>query len=302
VLILTATILSGKVFATQFKEEAKKEILNIKQEYGVTPGLAVIIVGENPASKVYVRNKHKACEEIGIYSEVIEMPETTTKEELIRKIDELNFRKEIHGILVQLPLPKAIAQHEEEILNEINPFKDVDGFHPINVGKLVTGQEALIPCTPHGCLKMLEASNINIDGAHAVVIGRSNIVGKPMAHLLLSKNATVTICHSHTKNLKEICKSADIIVAAIGKPKFITADMIKPGATVIDVGINRIAPKKLVGDVDFENAVNVAGAITPVPGGVGLLTIAMLMQNTVTALKMQLANQYTLCYNKDINS
>jgi len=299
---LTATILSGKVFATQFKEEAKKEILNIKQEYGVTPGLAVIIVGENPASKVYVRNKHKACEEIGIYSEVIEMPETTTKEELIRKIDELNFRKEIHGILVQLPLPKAIAQHEEEILNEINPFKDVDGFHPINVGKLVTGQEALIPCTPHGCLKMLEASNINIDGAHAVVIGRSNIVGKPMAHLLLSKNATVTICHSHTKNLKEICKSADIIVAAIGKPKFITADMIKPGATVIDVGINRIAPKKLVGDVDFENAVNVAGAITPVPGGVGLLTIAMLMQNTVTALKMQLANQYTLCYNKDINS
>lgn len=299
---MTATILSGKVFATQFKEEAKKEILNIKQEYGVTPGLAVIIVGENPASKVYVRNKHKACEEIGIYSEVIEMPETTTKEELIRKIDELNFRKEIHGILVQLPLPKAIAQHEEEILNEINPFKDVDGFHPINVGKLVTGQEALIPCTPHGCLKMLEASNINIDGAHAVVIGRSNIVGKPMAHLLLSKNATVTICHSHTKNLKEICKSADIIVAAIGKPKFITADMIKPGATVIDVGINRIAPKKLIGDVDFENAVNVAGAITPVPGGVGLLTIAMLMQNTVTALKMQLANQYTLCYNKDINS
>lgn len=299
---MTATILSGKVFATQFKEEAKKEILNIKQEYGVTPGLAVIIVGENPASKVYVRNKHKACEEIGIYSEVIEMPETTTKEELIRKIDELNFRKEIHGILVQLPLPKAIAQHEEEILNEINPFKDVDGFHPINVGKLVTGQEALIPCTPHGCLKMLEASNINIDSAHAVVIGRSNIVGKPMAHLLLSKNATVTICHSHTKNLKEICKSADIIVAAIGKPKFITADMIKPGATVIDVGINRIAPKKLVGDVDFENAVNVAGAITPVPGGVGLLTIAMLMQNTVTALKMQLANQYTLCYNKDINS
>ena len=299
---MTATILSGKVFATQFKEEAKKEILNIKQEYGVTPGLAVIIVGENPASKVYVRNKHKACEEIGIYSEVIEMPETTTKEELIRKIDELNFRKEIHGILVQLPLPKAIAQHEEEILNEINPFKDVDGFHPINVGKLVTGQEALIPCTPHGCLKMLEASNINIDGAHAVVIGRSNIVGKPMAHLLLSKNATVTICHSHTKNLKEICKSADIIVAAIGKPKFITADMIKPGATVIDVGINRVAPKKLVGDVDFENAVNVAGAITPVPGGVGLLTIAMLMQNTVTALKMQLANQYTLCYNKDINS
>lgn len=299
---MTATILSGKVFATQFKEEAKKEILNIKQEYGVTPGLAVIIVGENPASKVYVRNKHKACEEIGIYSEVIEMPETTTKEELIRKIDELNFRKEIHGILVQLPLPKAIAQHEEEILNEINPFKDVDGFHPINVGKLVTGQEALIPCTPHGCLKMLEASNINIDGAHAVVIGRSNIVGKPMAHLLLSKNATVTICHSHTKNLKEICKSADIIIAAIGKPKFITADMIKPGATVIDVGINRIAPKKLVGDVDFENAVNVAGAITPVPGGVGLLTIAMLMQNTVTALKMQLANQYALCYNKDINS
>ena len=298
---MTATILSGKVFAAQFKEETKKEVLRLKQECGITPGLAVIIVGENAASKVYVRNKHKACEEIGIYSEVIEMPETTTKDELIRKIDELNFRKEIHGILVQLPLPKAIAQHEEEILNEINPFKDVDGFHPINVGKMVTGQDALVPCTPHGCLKMLEASHINMDGAHAVVIGRSNIVGKPMAHLLLSKNATVTICHSHTKNLKEICQTADILVAAIGKPKFITADMIKPGATVIDVGINRIAPKKLVGDVDFENAVNVAGAITPGPGGVGLLTIAMLLQNTVIAVKMQLANQYALCYNKDIN-
>ena len=298
---MTATILSGKVFAAQFKDETKTEVLKLKQECGITPGLAVIIVGENAASKVYVRNKHKACEEIGIYSEVIEMPETTTKDELIRKIDELNFRKEIHGILVQLPLPKAIAQHEEEILNEINPFKDVDGFHPINVGKMVTGQEALVPCTPHGCLKMLEASQINMDGAHAVVIGRSNIVGKPMANLLLAQNATVTICHSHTKNLKEICKTADILVAAIGKPKFITADMIKQGATVIDVGINRIAPKKLVGDVDFENAVNVAGAITPVPGGVGLLTIAMLLQNTVIAVKMQLANQYALCYNKDIN-
>lgn len=287
---MSAQILSGKVFASQFKEEAKQEALSLKEKYNVTPGLAVIIVGSNPASKVYVANKHRTCEEIGIYSEVIEMPETTTKKELIAKIDELNNRQDIHGILVQLPLPEAIAKEEADILNAIMPIKDVDGFHPVNVGKLMTGQkDCMIPCTPHGCLKMLQAANINIDGAHAVIVGRSNIVGKPMAQLLLSQNATVTICHSHTHNLKEICQSADILVAAIGRPHFITADMIKPGATVIDVGINRIAPKKLVGDVDFDNAVEVAGAITPVPGGVGLLTIAMLMQNAITAAKLQLA-------------
>lgn len=287
---MSAQILSGKVFASQFKEEAKQEALSLKEKYNVTPGLAVIIVGSNPASKVYVANKHRTCEEIGIYSEVIEMPEATTKKELIAKIDELNNRQDIHGILVQLPLPEAIAKEEADILNAIMPIKDVDGFHPVNVGKLMTGQkDCMIPCTPHGCLKMLQAANINIDGTHAVIVGRSNIVGKPMAQLLLSQNATVTICHSHTHNLKEICQSADILVAAVGRPHFITADMIKPGATVIDVGINRIAPKKLVGDVDFDNAVEVAGAITPVPGGVGLLTIAMLMQNAITAAKLQLA-------------
>ena len=287
---MSAQILSGKVFAQEFKDEAKQEVLTLKEQYNVTPGLAVIIVGENSASKVYVANKHRTCAEVGIYSEVIEMPETTTKVELIKKINELNIRKDIHGILVQLPLPKAIAKEEVDILNAIDPLKDVDGFHPVNVGKLMIGeQDGMIPCTPYGCLKMLQSANINIDGANAVIVGRSNIVGKPMAQLLLSQNATVTICHSHTKNLKEICKSADILVAAVGRPHFITADMIKPGATVIDVGINRIAPKKLVGDVDFDNAVEVAGAITPVPGGVGLLTIAMLMQNAIKAAKLQLA-------------
>lgn len=287
---MSAQILSGKIFAQEFKDEAKQEVLTLKEQYNITPGLAVIIVGENSASKVYVANKHRTCAEVGIYSEVIEMPETTTKAKLIEKINELNTRKDIHGILVQLPLPKAIAKEETDILNAIDPLKDVDGFHPVNVGKLMIGeQDGMVPCTPYGCLKMLQSANINIDGANAVIVGRSNIVGKPMAQLLLSQNATVTVCHSHTKNLKEICKSADILVAAVGRAHFITADMIKPGATVIDVGINRIAPKKLVGDVDFDNAVEVAGAITPVPGGVGLLTIAMLMQNAIKAAKLQLA-------------
>lgn len=284
---MSARILEGKIFAAAFREEARKRTEALHQKYGVAPGLAVIIVGENPASKVYVRNKHKSCEELSIYSEVIEMPETTTKDELIAEIDRLNVSDKIHGILVQLPLPKQIAACEAEILERIDPKKDVDGFHPVNVGRLVTGQKTLIPCTPHGCLKMLQLAGIPIDGMEAVIIGRSNIVGKPMAHLLLAENATVTICHSHTKNLKEVTKKADILVAAVGRPKFVTADMVKEGATVIDVGINRIAPKKLVGDVDFENVKEVAGAITPVPGGVGLLTVAMLMQNVVTACEMQ---------------
>ena len=252
------------------------------------PGLAVIIVGSNPASQVYVRNKHKSCEALGIYSEVIEMPETTTKDELIAKIDALNTDSKIHGILVQLPLPEQIAAHESEILERIRPEKDVDGFHPVNVGRLVTGQPGLVPCTPFGCLRMLELAGIPIDGQRAVIIGRSNIVGKPMLHLLLGKNATVTICHSHTKDLPAVTREADILVAAVGRPNFVTADMVKPGATVIDVGINRIAPKKLVGDVDFEAVKEVAGAITPVPGGVGLLTVAMLMENVVRAAEMQL--------------
>ena len=285
---MTARILYGKEFAAKIKESARLEIEDIKSKFGVTAGLAVIIVGENPASQVYVRNKHKTCEELGIKSEVITMPETSTKEELLAKIDELNAAKDIHGILVQLPLPDAIKTHSEEILNRIDPLKDVDGFHPMNVGKLVTGSPALVPCTPAGCLEMLDLAGIDIDGKRAVIIGRSNIVGKPMLHLLMARHATVTVCHSHTKNLPDITREADILVAAMGKPKFVTADMIKPGATVIDVGINRIAPKKLVGDVDFDAAVEVAGAITPVPGGVGLLTVAMLMKNVVKAVKLQL--------------
>ena len=211
----------------------------------------------------------------------------TTKDELLAKIDELNADKNIHGILVQLPLPDAIKNHSEEILNRINPLKDVDGFHPVNVGNLVIGNPALVPCTPAGCIEMLDLAGIEIDGKRAVIIGRSNIVGKPMLHLLMARNATVTVCHSHTKNLADITREADILVAAMGKPKFVTADMIKPGAVVIDVGINRIAPKKLVGDVDFDNAVEVASAITPVPGGVGLLTVAMLMKNVIKAVQLQ---------------
>ena len=285
---MSAKILYGKDFAEQIKNSARLEVEEIKNNFGVTPGLAVIIVGENPASQVYVRNKHKTCEELGIKSEVVTMPESSTKDELLNKIDELNAAKDIHGILVQLPLPDAIKNNSEEILNRINPLKDVDGFHPVNVGKLVTGSPALVPCTPAGCIEMLDLAEIEIDGKRAVIIGRSNIVGKPMLHLLMARNATVTVCHSHTKNLAEVTREADILVAAMGKPKFVTADMIKSGAVVVDVGINRIAPKKLVGDVDFDAAVEVASAITPVPGGVGLLTVAMLMKNVVKAAKLQL--------------
>ena len=285
---MTARLLEGKVFAAKLKEEAGKKAQELKAKYGITLGLAVIIVGENPASQVYVRNKHKACTELGFYSEGVELPATTTREELLAEIQRLNNDEKIHGILVQLPLPKELQPYESEVLEAINPLKDVDGFHPVNVGRMVTGQKALVPCTPHGCLRMLELAEIPVEGANAVIIGRSNIVGKPMLHLLLGKNATVTICHSRTKNLAEITRQADILVAAVGKAGFVTADMVKPGAAVIDVGINRIAPKKLVGDVDFEAVKEVAGAITPVPGGVGLLTIAMLMQNTVEAARLQL--------------
>lgn len=285
---MTARILEGKVFAAKIKEDVKNDIAKLQEEFGVTPGLAVIIVGENPASKVYVANKHRSCGEVGMYSEVLEMPEASTKEQLLAKIDELNKNKNIHGILVQLPLPKHISADEAEILDFIDPDKDVDGFHPINVGKLSVGQEHLVPCTPLGCIKMLELAGIDIAGKNAVIIGRSNIVGKPMFNLLLSRNATVTVCHSRTKDLASVTKEADILVVAIGKPNFVTADMVKSGAVVIDVGINRIASKKLVGDVDFEHVKEVAGAITPVPGGVGLLTIAMLMHNTVKAARIQL--------------
>ena len=291
---MSARLLEGKVFAGQFKEDARKRADRLEEKYGVRPGLAVIIVGHDPASEVYVRNKHKACEELGIYSEVIEMPEESTKEEILARIDSLNKDSKIHGILVQLPLPKALRSAEAEILDSIDPMKDVDGFHPVNVGRMVKGEEALLPCTPHGCLKMLELAGIPIEGKKAVVVGRSNIVGKPMLHLLLAKNATVTVCHSRTENLPAVTREADILVAAVGRPKFITAEMVKEGATVIDVGINRLPPAepgakgKLVGDVDFEAVKEVAGAITPVPGGVGLLTVAMLMENVVQAAEMQL--------------
>ncbi len=285
---MAAKLLEGKLFAAKIREEAGRRASELKEKTGVTPGLAVIIVGENPASQVYVRNKHKACTELGFHSESVELPEDTTREQLLAEIKRLNNAPEIHGILVQLPLPKTLQKYESEVLEAISPLKDVDGFHPVNVGRLVTGQKAMVPCTPNGCIKMLELAGIPIEGANAVVIGRSNIVGKPMLNLLLSRNATVTICHSRTKNLAEVTSKADILVAAVGKPGFVTADMVKPGATVIDVGINRIAPKKLVGDVDFEAVKEVAGAITPVPGGVGLLTIAMLMMNTVDAAEMQL--------------
>ena len=285
---MTARILEGKVFANQITETVKNDIVALKEEFDVTPGLAVIIVGENPASRVYVANKHRSCGDVGMYSEVIEMPADSTKEQLLNKIAELNQAENIHGILVQLPLPKHMSADEAEILDFIDPDKDVDGFHPVNVGKLSIGQEHLVPCTPLGCIKMLELAGIDVAGKHAVIIGRSNIVGKPMFNLLLSRNATVTVCHSRTKDLASITREADILVVAIGKPNFVTAEMVKLGAVVIDVGINRIAPKKLVGDVDFEQVKEVAGAITPVPGGVGLLTIAMLMHNTVKAARIQL--------------
>ena len=281
-----ARILSGKEFAARIKEDAARGVAEMKAA-GVLPRLAVIIVGSDPASEVYVRNKQRTCEELGIRSDHIALPAETTKEELLACIEELNVDPEVHGILVQLPLPAQIAEDEEEILSHIDPRKDVDGFHPVNVGHLVLGAPGLRPCTPAGCIRMLDYAGIPIEGAHAVIIGRSNIVGKPMAHLLLERNATVTICHSRTQNLAAIARTADILVAAVGRPRFGTADMVKEGATVIDVGINRIAPKKLGGDVDFDAAAAVAGAITPVPGGVGLLTVAMLMENVVQAAKAQ---------------
>ena len=279
-------ILYGKEFAARIKASAEHGAILLR-EHGVHPRLAVIIVGNDPASEVYVRNKQKTCEELGILSDHIALPAETTREELLACIDELNADTEVHGILVQLPLPAGLAACEEEVLSRIDPRKDVDGFHPVNVGHLSIGAPGLRPCTPAGCIRMLEYAGIRMEGAHAVIIGRSNIVGKPMAMLLLERHATVTLCHSRTAHLAEITRSADILVAAVGQPHFVTADMVKPGATVIDVGINRIAPKKLVGDVDFEAVEKVAGAITPVPGGVGLLTVAMLMENVVQAAKTQ---------------
>ena len=284
---MTAQIIDGKALADELRQSFKARVETLTAK-GHTPGLVVILVGEDPASQVYVKNKVNGCLAIGMHSEKIVYERDVDQLVVLDKIAELNADPAIHGILVQLPLPEQIAAHESEILERIRPEKDVDGFHPVNVGRLVTGQPGLVPCTPFGCLRMLELAGIPIDGQRAVIIGRSNIVGKPMLHLLLGKNATVTICHSHTKDLPAVTREADILVAAVGRPNFVTADMVKPGATVIDVGINRIAPKKLVGDVDFESVKEVAGAITPVPGGVGLLTVAMLMENVVRAAEMQL--------------
>ena len=270
----------GKEVSTRIKDEIKAEVQKLKEQ-GIVPGLAVIIVGDDPASRVYVNNKKTACEYCGILSEEYAMSADTSQEELLKLIDELNNRQDISGILCQLPLPKHID--EQAVINAINPKKDVDAFHPVNVGKIMTGDYDFVPCTPAGVMELIKESGIDVTGKECVIVGRSNIVGKPMSMLLLHKNGTVTVCHSKTVDLAEKTKRADILVAAVGIPEFIKGDMIKEGAVVIDVGINRIAPKKLVGDVEFESAQKVASAITPVPGGVGPMTIAMLMQNTLKA-------------------
>ena len=275
-----ANIIDGKAISTQIKDEVKAEAAALKAK-GIEPCLAVVLVGEDPASQVYVRNKERACEECGIYSEKYALPAETTQEELLKLIDELNNKSSISGILVQLPVPKHID--EKTIINAIAPNKDVDAFHPVNVGKIMVGNYDFVPCTPAGVMELIKESGIDVSGKECVIVGRSNIVGKPQAMLLLHQNGTVTICHSKTKNLAEKTKNADILVAAVGIPNFIKGDMIKEGAVVIDVGINRLENKKLCGDVEFESAEKVAGAITPVPGGVGPMTIAMLMKNTVKA-------------------
>lgn len=277
-----ATMLSGKTVSARIKENLKIEIEELKKS-GILPGLAVIIVGEDPASKVYVGRKEAMCQELGMHSEKFALPEDTTQEELMALVEKLNNDNKIHGILVQLPLPKGLD--EKAIINTIRPEKDVDAFHPSNVGKIMIGDYDFVPCTPAGIMELIAESGVEVEGKTCVVVGRSNIVGKPMSMLLLHKNGTVTTCHSRTKNLAEVCKTADILVAAVGKANFITADMVKPGAVVIDVGMNRLSDGKLVGDVDFENVEKIAGAITPVPGGVGPMTIAMLMRNTFTAAK-----------------
>lgn len=279
---MAAKIIDGKAISTKMKEAMKAEVAALEAK-GIKPGLAVVLVGENPASVVYVRNKGKACGEVGIHSVEHKIPAETTEAELLALIDQLNNDPKINGILVQLPLPKHI--NEKRVLDAISPTKDVDGFHPFNVGKLAVGEALFPPCTPFGVIKMLEYAGVSMEGKDAVVVGRSNIVGKPVALMLLQKNATVTVTHSKTKDLKEVCRRADILVAAIGKANFVTADMVKPGAAVIDVGINRLDDGKLVGDVDYAPSAEVAGWITPVPGGVGPMTITMLLYNTINSAK-----------------
>ena len=283
-----AEIIDGKYVSSEVRKNIAEDVKEFIEKSGIKPGLAVILVGDNPASRVYVRNKHKACLDVGMESFQIEMPESTSEDELLSKIDELNSDSKVHGILVQLPLPKHIS--EEKVINRISPQKDVDAFHPENVGKIVTGKYDFIPCTPAGVMELLHFYNVDISGKECVVIGRSNIVGKPMSLLLLAENGTVTICHSKTKNLSEVTKRADIIVVAIGRAKFLTKDMVKPGAVVIDVGINRLDDGKLCGDVDFSEVEPLASKITPVPGGVGPMTITMLLKNTLTAARKLLIN------------
>lgn len=283
---MSAELIKGSEISKQIKEELKVEIAKLKEEHNIIPGLATILVGDNEASKVYVGAKEKACKELGIYSERIDLPGNTSETELLSLIDKLNNNPKIHGILVQLPLPKGI--NETNILYAIDPSKDVDGFHPVNVGKMMLGEPCFLPCTPNGILELLKRTNTETNGADVVVVGRSNIVGKPIANMLIQKkggNATVTICHTGTKDLASHTRRADILIVAVGKPKAITADMVKEGVVVIDVGVNRLE-SGLCGDVDFESVKEKAKAITPVPGGVGPMTIVMLMKNTVQSAKM----------------
>lgn len=279
-----AQVIDGKAISAQIKEELKEKVAKLKEE-GTEVTLAVIQVGDNPASTVYVRNKKKGCEYVGIHSLSYELPEETTEEELLKLIEELNEKEEVNGILVQLPLPSHID--EDKVIRAISPKKDVDGFHPQSVGALCIGQKGFVSCTPAGIIQLLKRSGIAIEGKECVILGRSNIVGKPMSLLMLRENATVTIAHSRTKNLKEVCKRADILIVAIGKPKMVTADYVKEGAVVIDVGINRMEDKKLCGDVDYDSVFPICSAITPVPGGVGPMTIAMLLYNCIQSVEMK---------------
>lgn len=285
---MTASILDGKAISEQIRAEVARQAADFAAQTGVTPCLAAVLVGENPASQVYVRNKQKACEKAGITSQLHRPPAETTTEELLELIDRLNRDPAVHGILVQLPLPKQID--ERRVLEAVDPLKDVDAFHPENVGRIVQGRPRFLPCTPAGVQQMLLRSNVPIAGANVVVVGRSDIVGKPMAIMLMQRSkeadATVTVCHSRTRDLPAVTRAADILIVAIGRAKFLTADMVKPGAVVVDVGINR-TDDGLVGDVDFDAVKEVAGRISPVPGGVGPLTIAMLLQNTLTAARLQ---------------
>lgn len=284
---MTAKLIDGKAVAASIREHLATEVAAFRTLTGIVPKLAAVLVGEDPASQVYVRNKEQACAKVGMASDVHRLPATTTQAELLILVQQLNSDPAVHGILVQLPLPKHI--HETTVLDAVHPLKDVDCFHPENVGLMVQGRPRYLPCTPHGVQVLLKESGTNIDGAHVVVLGRSEIVGKPVAMMLVQKgetaNATVTICHSRTRNLPELTRSADVLIAAIGKAEFVTADMVKPGAVVIDVGINRLN-ERLVGDVAFDAVREVASAITPVPGGVGPMTIAMLLKNTLTAAKL----------------